>query len=108
MANTYAIKEEVNEYGLVALTDGVFETITAITVAESQSVSVADAAPFSKAISCKVKDNLINLTLDIKVKRGVKVTETIEKLQEKIFNTIYSMTGLKVNKIDIRVTNFIF
>lgn len=108
MASTYAIKEQVNEYGLVALTDGVFETITAITINESDSVSVAEAAPFSKAINCKVKNNLINLSLDIKVKRGVKVNETVANLQEKIYNTIFQMTDLKVNRIDIRVTNFIF
>ena len=108
MANTYAIKENSNQYGLIALTAGVFETITAITVSESKVVSLADALPFSKPVIAKVKDNLVYITLDIKVKRGVKVSEIVETLQEKIHNTIYQMTDLKVFKIDIKVTSFLF
>lgn len=107
MASTYAIKEKVNEYGLVALTAGVFETITAITLAESDQISAADYSHFSRPIVCKVKDNLINLAIDIKIKRGIKVNETVEQLQERIYNTIFQMTDLKVNRIDIRVVGFL-
>lgn len=108
MGLNYTTNENANEFGIVALTNGVFETIASITIGENDAVKLADATPFAKPITCKIKDNLINISCDIKIKRGVKVNETVEKIQEKVYNTIYQMTDLKVDKIDVRVIGFLF
>lgn len=109
MAQEYIlIKEKEEETGLIALTKGVFETISQISIEEEENVSLVDNTALKKSIQCKITGNKLNVAVEIKVKYGANVNESCEKLQERIASNIYQMTNLKCNLVDVKVVGFIF
>lgn len=108
MANEYISIREKDDLGMIALTKGVFETITTITVKDDVTLVLPEATPFYKPIVCKVNKNLLNISVDVKVKYGSNVAAVTEKLQDRIYQAIYQMTELKSHSIDVNVTGFIF
>ena len=108
MANEYISIREKDELGIIALTKGVFETITTITAKEETTVTLVDPTPFYRPVVCKVSKNALTISVDVKVKYGSNVSNVTEKLQNKIFQAIFNMTGLKCYMIDINVVGFLF
>ena len=51
MAQEYYAINTANENGIIALTKGVFETITEITIREYDQVTLMDNTPFKRAIN---------------------------------------------------------
>ena len=66
------------------------------------------ATPFKYPISCKIVNDQLILSIDIKVKYSVNVNEESSKVQSKIFENIEHMTGYTPDIIDIHVVGFIF
>ncbi len=109
MANEYiVIKEKCEEFGHIALTKGVFDTIVCLTVDEDEKVVLCDNKAFTKPSISKITKNELNISVDIKVKFGANVNEVCEKLQDKIHQTIFQMTELNCRSVNIRVTGFVF
>lgn len=109
MAQEYIlIKEKEEETGLIALSKGVFETISEISIDEEENVSLVDNKTLKKAIQCKIASNKLNVAVEVKVKYGANVNEACEKLQERISSNIFQMTNLKCNLVDVKVVGFIF
>ena len=57
---------------------------------------------------CKIANDQLILTMDVKVKYSVNVNDVCSKLQGKIFENIEHMTGFQPDQIDIRVSGFMF
>ena len=58
MAQEYIlIKEREQETGLIALSKGVFETISEILIEEDEDTVIAEGKTMKKAVQCKVVDN---------------------------------------------------
>ncbi len=109
MAQEYIlIKEKNEEVGLIALQKAVFETISQISVDEDDSVVLLDSSVLKKSIQCKIVENHLNVSVDVKVKYGANVNQVCELLQERIATNIYQMTNLKCNLIDVKVAGFTF
>jgi len=109
MANEYIdlqIKTEDNSK--IALSKGVFESIIRTTLDEDSKAVLPEQSAFSKYVICKIVNNTLNISVDIKVKYGTNVNDTCERLQERIFQNIYQMTDIKCYFIDIRVIGFVF
>ncbi|WP_075876319.1 Asp23/Gls24 family envelope stress response protein [Merdibacter massiliensis] len=109
MAQDYIVIQPQNDIGIVALNKSVFTTIAKIAVDEDDAIILNEGGGlFKYPISCKLVDNKMVLTIDIKVKYTVNVSDACSKLQKKIFESISHMSEYTPEKIDIRVVGFVF
>ncbi len=109
MAQEYIlIKEKIDETGLIALSKGVFEKISEISIEEEENVSLVEAGALRKSVQCKIVNNQLNVTVEVKIKYGANVNASCEKLQERISLNVYQMTNMKCNLVDVKVAGFIF
>lgn len=85
MAQEYIALKERNNAGVIALSKSAFQTIAKIVVEEDENIALAEsAAPFKYPISCKIVNDQLILSIDIKVKYSVNVNEESSKVQSKI------------------------
>lgn len=109
MAQEYIALKEKNNLGIIALSKSAFQTIAKIVIEEDESLQLAETStPFKYPMSCKIQNDQLILTIDVKVKYSVNVNETCNKVQSKIFENIEHMTEYTPDVIDIRVVGFIF
>ncbi len=105
MAIDYVVLNEKSENGLMAINKSVFESIVDISMKDIEDVKVS-LNPFARPIQIKIEDNKLNVTADVKVKYGVNVSATCEKIQNRIYENISYMTGFKPNEVTVNVTGF--
>ena len=109
MAQEYIALKEKNSNGVIALSKSTFQTIAKIVVEEDENLKLADGSgPFKYPLSCKIQNDQLIISMDVKVKYNVNVQDSCTKVQSKIFENIEHMTGYKPDMVDIRVTGFIF
>lgn len=103
--------------GEVKIADDVVATIAAIAAGEVDGVSgitgnISDK--FMNSVGIKggavsgvrvdVAGNMVRVDIAIIIKYGHNVRETSKKVQDKIKNSIETMTGLNVTDVNIRIT----
>ncbi len=103
--------------GEVKIADDVVATIAAIAAGEVEGVSgitgnISDK--FMNSVGIKggavsgvrvdVAGNMVRVDIAIIIKYGHNVRETSKKVQDKIKNSIETMTGLNVTDVNIRIT----
>lgn len=109
MAQEYIALKESNNTGIIALSKSAFQTIAKIVLEEDENLKPAESStPFKYPITCKILNDQLILTIDVKVKYSVHVNDACSKVQSKIFENIEHMTGYTPDVIDIRVVGFIF
>ena len=109
MAQDYIMIRSQSDIGIVALNRSVFTTIAKIAIDEEDSIVLNDGGSlFKYPISCKLGDNKMGLTIEVKVKYTVNVSDACSKLQKKIFESISHMSEYTPEKIDVRVVGFVF
>ena len=109
MAQEYIALKERNNAGLIALNKSAFRTIAKIVVEEDENLKLAESAtPFNYSIVCKIQNDQLLISADVKVKYSANVNDACNKVQGKIFENIEHMTGYTPDVIDIRVVGFIF
>ncbi|RRC93072.1 Asp23/Gls24 family envelope stress response protein [Erysipelotrichaceae bacterium OH741_COT-311] len=107
MAQEYILLNKKDEKSIVALSKGVFEAITKISIDEFDGVYLVDRKQ-AKSIHCKIKDNKLALVIDVKFKYGVNVNRVSTRLQSKVHEAILNMTGLNCHVVNIRINGFVF
>ena len=107
MAQEYLLAKNKNQLGQIALSKSVFETIAKIAVEEEEQLALADGA-FRSALTCKITDDQLIITLDVKVKYLANVEEICARLQAKIYDSISHMSDYSPDVIDIRIVGFLF
>ncbi len=108
MAQEYYAIHKANENGNIALTKGVFETITEITIREYEQVQLLEATPFKKSISVRLLKDKLMIRAEVKVKYGLNVSDVCSDLQTKVYTAIQHMCEIKADMIDISVVGFLF
>lgn len=108
MAQEYICIKKSNEFGQIAINKKVLESIALIEVGDEEISLLPDSTRFKNAVHCKVSKDSITLAIDIKIGYQLNVNEICSRLQDKIYNSILHMTGVKMDLIDIKVTGFIF
>lgn len=109
MAQEYIALKEKNNDGVIALSKSAFSTIAKIVLEEDDNLKLADGgAPFKYPLTCKIVEDQLVLSVDVKVKYNVNVQDACNKVQRKIFENIEHMTGYQPDVIDIRVSGFMF
>ncbi|MBR3840956.1 MAG: Asp23/Gls24 family envelope stress response protein [Erysipelotrichales bacterium] len=94
--------------GVFGLTKGVFETIAAIAITESEYAELGDASRFHHSVSCKLTKDKMTISAEVKIKYGANVNDACVDLQKRIYSAIYNMSEIKVDFIDIQVIGFTF
>ncbi len=108
MAQEYICLRKTNDLGSIAINKKVFESIASIEIQDEEGKMIPDSARFKNAVSCKISNEAIILNVDLKVNYQLNVNEVCSRLQDKIYNSILHMTGVKMDLIDIRINGFIF
>lgn len=106
MAQEYILMNEDSSIGEIALSKNVFELITEITIGEVDNVVRIPATKFSKTIACKIVNNQLHVSADVRIKYGANVNATCEILQNRIFQNILEMTSMRCGNVDIHVVGF--
>lgn len=110
---------EYKEAGEVQIADDVIAVITEIATLEVEGVCAIAGAKndivqtirgkkASKGIKIEVNADEVHATLAIIVKYGIKIQDTCLKVQEKVKNSIETMTGLNVQSVDVHVVGVDF
>lgn len=101
------IKISDNENGIITLKKDVFTSIALIAVQEENGI-VIDTGTFKKSITCKIEEDKLRVSVDIKIRYGQNVQKTCKSVQNRIYKAIQDMTEVKVDVIDINVIGFNF
>lgn len=109
MAQEYVALKQNNTNGMIALSKTVFQQLAKIAVDEDEELILNEGvAPFKTPLTCKIQDDQLILTLEVKVKYNVNVNEACSRLQARIFESIQHMSDYKPDVIDVRVVGFVF
>ena len=71
----------------------------------NELVSKLGKKSLSKGIRVKVDDGMVSVNVALNIAYGYSVPQTCSKVQEKVKAAIENMTGLEVEKVDIRIAN---
>ena len=69
----------------------------------NELVSKLGKKSLSKGIRVKVEDGIVNVNVALNIAYGYSVPKTCKKVQEKVKAAIENMTGLEVEKVDIKI-----
>lgn len=102
------------EYGQVKISSDVITSIVAIAVEETDGFNIVKTfvdkvTNKNQAIKISVDESeVLDITVDVNIEYGLKIYESVPKVQENIISNIEIMTGLKVNTININVNSLYF
>lgn len=96
--------ENINDYGKVVLNNKVFKEI-----AEIAALKIKGAYPYKKNdfVACKLKDDILEIKINLKVKQDSDVVKICSKVQNKVRESIFDATGLDCESIDVDVLGFV-
>ena len=96
-----------HEFGQVFIQHSVFKAITLSVVEDTKNIQLFKHIG-KESILSTIVDDVLSLSLQIKVLYGQNVQKTIYDLQKQIAETIQFMTGIDCQKIDVEVLGFYF
>lgn len=109
MAMEYLIiPENRQNLGLIALSKHVLESITCYAIEEENGWYVGPKNAFRQPVVCKVTDNKLEVSVDVRLKYGLNINTSCEAIQNKIYQIIQQMTDIKCDNIKINVVGFVF
>lgn len=103
------------EYGNVNISDDVIGIISSIAAAEITGISglsgkitedlveMLGKKNFSKGVKVEVKEDRVEIDLNLIVDYGVKIPDVSWRVQENVKTAVESMTGLKVLAVNVHV-----
>lgn len=103
------------EYGNVNISDDVIGIISSIAAAEITGISglsgkitedlveMLGKKNFSKGVKVEIKEDKVEIDLNLIVDYGVKIPDVSWKVQENVKTAVESMTGLKVLAVNVHV-----
>ena len=113
--NNITLRADENNVGSVQIADDVVAMIAALAASEIEGVSsvVGDITnevmskvavkKLTKGVSVDLLDNVVTIDLSIMIGFGYPIPETSRQVQEKVKNSVETMTGLTVKDVNIRV-----
>lgn len=109
MAKEYLlINDSTDSKGMIAISTHVLETIAAYAVEEESGVHLADNSPFRKAVACRISNNELYISLQIKLDYGKNVATACENAQTHVKQTIAQMADIPTKDVSIDVIGFVF
>ncbi|MDY6062705.1 MAG: Asp23/Gls24 family envelope stress response protein [Erysipelotrichaceae bacterium] len=106
MAQEYIYLNESNESGKLALNNDVFKEITNISIGHVEGCYCSSKKEKDN-VQIKINDDKLLVNVNVKLKHGININQTCEKLQNKIFLNIFQTTDIKPEVINIKVVGFV-
>ncbi|NLA79041.1 MAG: Asp23/Gls24 family envelope stress response protein [Erysipelothrix sp.] len=107
MANEYIRLKQHDELGIIAITKHAFELITIYTIEDDEDVEIV-TSKFTRPVNVRINNNKLYVTVDVAVQYGKNVNAVIERLQERIVQSIQDMTEYQSSTVNINVTGVVF
>ncbi|SHJ66254.1 Uncharacterized conserved protein YloU, alkaline shock protein (Asp23) family [Hathewaya proteolytica DSM 3090] len=114
------MQENLNNEGIVKISEDVISIIAGIAASEIEGVAgmnttivggftekISGKKSLSKGVKVTLEEGNPTVELSVVVEYGVKIYEVAQKVQENVKKTIETMTGLKVNAINVYIENII-
>lgn len=96
-----------NELGMVKVSREVVETIVKLAAAEIESVSNfsqnGEKKIHTKSPKIEIQENNVKINIYIALYYGNDIKKEVEKIQENIINSVNTMLGLNVVKVNVYV-----
>lgn len=101
--------------GTIKISDEVIETIASVAIAEIKGVSSTGSGfvdgiakrftkkPLTTGIKANVSETNVSVDINIVVNYGVRIPEVAWEVQDAVKKEIELMTGLAVDKVNVRV-----
>ena len=110
----YSLRE-AGAFGEVQIADEVIAIISGLAAVEVEGVakmsgnvsneliSMLGMNNLSKGVKLEVKPESVAIDLALEMKYGYSIPKVSEQVQERVKNAIESMTGLTVERVDVRI-----
>jgi uncharacterized alkaline shock family protein YloU len=96
-----------NESGIIVLKKDVFNMIALISAKEEKGIVIEHSA-LHKAVTCKIVENNLSVSINVKIQYGQNVQKMCSNLQSKVKKAIVDMAGLETLSIEVNVIGFNF
>ena len=112
--NTYVLQDD-DSFGTVKIADDVVAAIGSIAATEVEGVvsmagnignelaSKMGVKSLAKGVKVEVNGKNVKADITLIVKYGYSIPEVSEKVQKKVSQAIENMTGLEVEKVNVRI-----
>lgn len=116
--NTIRMKTDGCE-GEVRIADDVVTTIIGLAASDVKGVSSlagnatrdvisrVGTKSLSKGVRLTIDGDEVNVSLAVNIRYGYNVPDTCAKVQDRVKSAVETMTGLKVNEVNIRVASVV-
>ena len=105
----YSLRE-AGAFGEVQIADEVIAIISGLAAVEVEGVNVSNELismlgmnNLSKGVKVEVTPESVAIDLALEMKYGYSIPKVSEQVQERVKNAIESMTGLTVERVDVRI-----
>lgn len=103
----YVVLNENSNYGKIAIHKAVFQSIVQQSLKDIENGSLMEKETFNKKpITVTMNGNELNVEVCLKVKYGASVNATSSMVQNKVYESIALMTGIKPKDITVNVVGF--
>jgi len=105
MAQEFIQLETPKLMGKMHIKKDVFYSIVLIAVQEEKRAQI-EKKSLRYAIDVTIKNNELNIVMDVKIHYGKNVNQVCKSIQDKVNYQIEQMTGLVAKKVDVNVVGF--
>ena len=102
----YIVVEKNNELGRIAVNKSVITSIVELSIQEVENAIVIPSTRLKNTTTAKVEKGELSVYIEMNLKFGANVNATCELVQNKVYENLQFMTGLKTKEIMITVVNF--
>ena len=100
----YSIKDLVG-LGELSISDEVLVVIAALATTEVDAVAARlGAGKLSKGVKIHINNRVITADVSINIKDGYAIPDVSAQVQDRVKQAIETMTGLSVDKVNVRIT----
>ncbi len=98
---------QINEEVLVSIAAVETNRIEGVNVIPSGMVEIFSAKSSNKDIDVSIDENNVYMTIKISVEYGINLIQVSQEIQSRVKERIETMTGLKVNEINVIISNVV-
>lgn len=98
---------QINEEVLVSIAAVETNRIEGVNVIPAGMVEIFSAKSSNKDIDVSIDENNVYMTIKISVEYGINLIQVSQEIQSRVKERIETMTGLKVNEINVIISSVV-
>ena len=116
----HGVGETTNAYGSIKIAEDAVAGIVSLAAAQIKGVAAMSGSMASgiteklgkknlaKGVKVEIEEQDVKIALHINVEYGVRIPQLAQEMQNKVRDTVQTMTGLKVKEVNIYVQGISF